>query len=171
MTLDTPGELRPATNAEPRARLLRRDDCAVAEYRRLYREVGTPWYWHDRLYWSDTELETHLRSDRVAIWELLVDEESAGYFELQRHDDDTVEIVYFGLVPGFIGRGLGGMMLTRAVREAFAMGATRVWLHTCTLDSPNALPSYQARGFRPYRTQRLEVELDGKSVVSERLIE
>jgi len=35
-----------------------------------------------------------------------------------------------------------------------------VWLHTCTLDSPNALPNYRARGFRPYRTERYETEIE-----------
>ncbi len=99
-----------------------------------------------------------------------MDGESAGYFELQRHDDGAVEIVYFGLTPGFIGRGLGGMMLTRAVREAWDMDATRVWLHTCTLDSERALPGYKARGFREYKTERLEVDIDGTEVVGERKI-
>jgi len=99
-----------------------------------------------------------------------VNGESAGYFELQRHDDDSVEIAYFGLIERFIGRGLGGLMLTRAVAEAWEMGAERVWLHTCTLDSPNALPGYKARGFRPYKTERLEVDIEGKQVVGERLL-
>ena len=47
----------------------------------------------------------------------------------------------------FIGRGLGKAMLTRAAEEAWALAPTRVWLHTCTLDSPQALPNYRARGF------------------------
>lgn len=108
----------------------------------------------------------------MRVWELLVGDESAGYFELQRHDDGSAEITYFGLTPAFIGRGLGGPMLTHAAREAFAMAdeGARVWLHTCTLDSPRALPSYQARGFRPFRTERLEVDIDGARVVSERLL-
>jgi hypothetical protein len=36
------------------------------------------------------------------------------------------------------------------------MGASRVWLHTCSLDGPAALPAYQARGFRIFREERLE---------------
>ena len=100
----------------------------------------------------------------------MVGEESAGYFELLRHQDGSVEIAYFGLTPQFIGRGLGGALLTRAVEEAHAMGAERVWLHTCTLDSDRALPSYQARGFRPYKTERLEVDIEGNRVLGERLL-
>lgn len=97
--------------------------------------------------------------------------ESAGYFELQRHDDDTVEIAYFGLTPQFIGKGLGGPLLTRAVDEAWKMNGKNVWLHTCTLDSDRALPNYKARGFREYRTERLEVEIEGNEVVGERLLQ
>jgi len=144
--------------------------CPVALYRRLYSEVGAQWFWHDRLEWSDAELEEHLAQTNVRLWELQVDGESAGYFELQQHDDGGVEIAYFGLIPRFIGRGLGGVMLTEAVREAWAMDAKRVWLHTCTLDSPNALPAYKARGFREVRTQKLEVDIEGTRVVSERLL-
>ena len=33
------------------------------------------------------------------------------------------------------------------------LGPTRVWLHTCTLDDPAALPNYVARGFRPCSTE------------------
>ena len=128
--------------------------------------------WHDRLEWSDEQLERYLASPNIAVWELETDRgESAGYFELQRHDDTSVEIVYFGLLPKFIGRGLGGFMLTRAVEEAWSMGGERVWLHTCTLDSERAVPNYKARGFREYKTQRLEVEIDGTQVVSERLLD
>jgi GNAT superfamily N-acetyltransferase len=136
----------------------------------LYRDVGEQWFWHDRLEWSDEDLAVHLASPEVGLWELLVGDESAGYYELQRHGDGGVEIAYFGLVPKFIGRGLGGWMLTHAVREAWRMKARRVWLHTCTLDSPNALPGYKARGFRAFKTERLEVEIEGTQVVGERLL-
>ena len=137
----------------------------------MYREVGEPWYWHDRVEWSDDELARHLSLPNVGVWELFVRDESAGFFELLRHDDGSVEIAYFGLTAKFMARGLGGPLLTRAVEEAFAMGAGRVWLHTCTLDSERALPGYKARGFREYRTQRLEVEIEGKQVVAERLLD
>jgi len=139
-------------------------------YRRLYREVGEPWFWHERLKWSDAELEEHLESPNVRVWEILVGRESAGYFELYSHDDGSVEIAYFGLIPKFIGRGLGGPMLTRAVQEAWALDAKRVWLHTCTLDSPRALPGYMSRGFRPFKTERLEVDIEGNEVVGERVL-
>jgi GNAT superfamily N-acetyltransferase len=170
LALDDPAQLRAAKPADPSARIERRSPCPVPLYRRLYHDVGAQWFWHDRLAWSDADLAAHLALPNVAVWELMVADASAGYFELQRHDDQSVEIVYFGLVPAFIGRGLGGTMLTWAVREAWAMGEKRVWLHTCTLDSERALPGYKARGFREYKTERLEVEIEGKEVVGERLL-
>ncbi len=70
-----------------------------------------------------------------------------------------------------MSRGLGGFLLTHAVKEAWQVGGPRVWLHTCTLDSERALPNYKARGFREFKTQRIEVEIDGTQVVSERLLD
>jgi ribosomal protein S18 acetylase RimI-like enzyme len=152
-------------------RFVVRRPLPVDHYRRLYKEVGEQWFWHDRLEWSDEELAHHLSSADVAVWELETESgESAGFFELQRHDDTSVEIAYFGLVPRFFGRGLGSFMLMAAVEEAWSMGGERVWLHTCTLDSDRALPNYKARGFREYKTERLEVEIEGTQVVEERLL-
>ena len=151
--------------------LNRRSPCPVALYRELYRAVGAEWYWHERNAWSDDRLAEHLANPNVALWVVSTRRDgSDGYFELVRHDDGTVEIAYFGVVRALIGQGIGGHMLTVAAQEAFAMGATRVWLHTCTLDSPNALPSYKARGFREFKTEQFEAELDGLRVVSERML-
>ena len=77
----------------------------------------------------------------------------AGFFELEMQDGGSVEIVYFGLLSRFVGRGLGGAMLTAAVQRAWDMGASRVWLHTSSLDHPHALPNYRARGFHVYKRE------------------
>jgi GNAT superfamily N-acetyltransferase len=64
-----------------------------------------------------------------------------------------VEIVYFGIMPQFVGKGLGGALLTAAVERAWQMGPTRVWVHTCSLDHPSALGNYLARGFRIFKQE------------------
>ena len=125
-----------------------------AEYRAMYTAVGERWQWRDRLLLTDQELEARLASPHVHVWPLRVESRFGGFFELQRYPDARVEIMYFGLAPDFIGRGLGGWLLTRAVEEAFALGASHVTLHTCTLDSPHALPNYLARGFVVMREER-----------------
>ena len=153
LELQSPDQLRPAREPDLAARFVRRIPCSTEHYRRLYRDVGRAWHWRDRDSWTDEQLSALLASPEVAVWEYLVGDDSAGFFELARHDDGSVEIAYFGLIDRFFGRGLGGAMLTRAAQEAWAMGAKRVWLHTCTLDSPPALPNYKARGFTDFRQE------------------
>jgi ribosomal protein S18 acetylase RimI-like enzyme len=136
------------------ARLARRDPCTPAEYRALYRLVGARWAWRDREDWSDDTLAAYLEREDVAVW-VVEDADGApgGYFELARHVDGSVEIAYFGLAERLFGRRLGAQLLSAAVREAWALDPTYVWLHTCTLDAPAALPNYLARGFTPVRRE------------------
>ncbi len=116
---------------------------------RLYGEVGGPWQWTDRLGWDRERWRAHIERDEVDTWLGRLGGEPAGYAEVVREDGD-VEVASFGLLPGFTGRGLGGALLAAVTRDAWERGARRVWLHTCSLDSPAALPSYERRGFRRY---------------------
>ena len=152
------GALRPARKPALDA-VVAQERMSPSEYRALYSAVGHEWHWHDRLVVPDGELAAYFASPDVQLWVLRVASDVAGYFELKRHDDERVEIVYFGLMPAYFGKGLGGWMLTRAIEQAFAMGASLVTLHTCTLDSPRALPNYLARGFTISREEEYEVEL------------
>ena len=148
-----PGDLRPAPTPEPAPRIERIERCSPAIFRYLYTEVGRAFHWTDRLAWTDQEIQRHLDNPGVSIWLMSEGETPAGYFELREHDDGSVEIAYFGLLPAFIGRGWGKYLLTRATQEAWQLSPNRVWLHTCTLDHPSALPNYLNRGFRPVRTE------------------
>ena len=132
-----------------------------ARYRLLYSAVGQRWHWGDRLTWSDVELQHYLASPAIQVWVLQVEATDAGFFELKLHHEGHAEIMYFGLSQKFIGCGLGGWMLTRAAQESFALGATRVILNTCTLDAPQALPNYIARGFKVIREERYETDIPG----------
>lgn len=69
-----------------------------------------------------------------------------------------VELAYFGLVPDFIGRGLGWYLLHWAVERAWFQGCERLWVHTCNLDHPRALMTYQRAGFVPYRQESSEID-------------
>ena len=148
LELRRPEELRPSRPPAQPLRLVLRRSISPGEYLELYTLVGDPWLWRDRLVWGEKELERYLASPDVHVWSAHADDATAGYFELRQHADRTVELMYFGLAPAFIGRGLGGWLLTRAAQEAFALGAHRIVLNTCTLDAPQALPNYLARGFR-----------------------
>ena len=144
----------PSRPAPPGARVEHIVPCPTATWRALYRAIGERWHWHDHVARPEDELAAHLLDARVVELGLRVPDvappESAGYAgwaELIARAPDVVEIQYFGLVPQAIGRGFGGFLLTRAVEEAWAMGAERIVLDTCTLDAPQALPNYLARGF------------------------
>lgn len=155
----SPAELQPRRVADPAVVVERMQHCSVPEYRRLYRDVGSMWHWHDRDAWSDDRLASHLARPEVSVHVLRVAGEVAGYFELERHDGGDVELAYFGLIDRFFGRGLGGHLLTVAVDAAWRSGAASVWLHTCTLDHPSALANYRARGFTPFREENYEAVL------------
>jgi GNAT superfamily N-acetyltransferase len=125
----------------------------------LYTAVGGDWYWIDRLGWSYTEWLAYLDRPELETWVATVVGTPVGYYELERQPERDVEIAYFGLLPQFIGQGLGGYLLTCAVRRAWEMRAGRVWVHTCTLDGPAALANYQARGFQVFKEEAAEIEL------------
>lgn len=150
----------PETNALPND--VRFDElvpCPVPLYRQLYADVGSAWHWRDRMAWSDETLAAHLTRDEVRLWVLRDAAGNGGFFELVKDPEGAVEIAYFGLVPAYHGRGLGKAMLERAIAEALRWEATSVWLHTCTLDAPQALPNYLARGFVPFRRETYETTL------------
>lgn len=168
LELLSPAQLRPAAAPSNPPRITREAPCSVPLSRALYRAVGRDYHWRDREAWTDEQFAQYLARPEVVVLVMWLEEEPAGFAELRRHEDGAVEIVYFGLVRAAHGRGLGKWFLTRAVEEGWAMGATRVWLHTCTLDSPAALPNYQARGFTPYRMETYSVDLpDDPAAISD----
>lgn len=158
LAMSAPAELAPAAAPEGDVRVERIGFCPTALFRYLYAEVGRQYRWTDRLEWSDERIRAYLDAGDVMVYVLYVTGAPAGYFELKRHQDGSTEIAYFGLMGDYIGRGLGGWLLTKAVETAWAGRAERVWLHTCTLDHPNALPNYLRRGFQPVRQEVYQVE-------------
>jgi ribosomal protein S18 acetylase RimI-like enzyme len=119
----------------------------------FYATAGASWYWTDRLPWTYQQWLDYLDRPALETWMLTIAGVPAGYFELESQPEGNVEIVYFGLLPYFVGGGLGGHLLTAAIERGFATGARRVWVHTCTLDHPQALANYQARGMVLYKEE------------------
>lgn len=152
LEMHSPGELRPVPAPVPAPGVDRLEPCPVELFRYLYSAVGRAFHWTDRLGWTDAMAQRHLDTPGVSVWLMSWETAPAGYFEL-REQDDSVEIAYFGLLPDFIGRGWGKYLLTRATQAAWDLGKGRVWLHTCTLDHPAALPNYLKRGFSPVRRE------------------
>jgi len=152
-------DLHAEISSDPRVRIERMVDCPASLFRSLYVEVGRNYHWIDRLPWADEDIARHLLQPEISFWLMTYAGQTAGYFELRKCEDGSVELAYFGLLPEFIGRGLGKHLLTWATEQAWKDGANRVWLHTCTLDDPAAMPNYLKRGFRPFKTESYAIDL------------
>ncbi len=125
----------------------------VAYYRFLYHSVGNDWDWTSRKKLSDDELAQILHDSLVELHVLFVDGVPAGFAELDRRVPGEIELKQFGLVPEFIGKGLGKYFLQWTIDKAFSYPPKRFWLHTCTRDHPAALPNYLKAGFVVYKTE------------------
>ena len=164
LELTQPSQFKGAFSHFPEVAIARATQPLPELYRQCYRAVGEAFHWRDRWEWTDTEITKHLADPAIQFFVAtrtvtVKNANLAGWYELRRvAEDDSVEIAYFGIVAAEFGRGFGKHLLSSAVRDAWALRPKRVWLHTCTLDHPNALPNYVARGFTPYRTETYEVD-------------
>jgi GNAT superfamily N-acetyltransferase len=161
LEMTDPRRMPPAP--DPRAGLdVRRAAVPSPELSRgLYAAVGADWWWTDRLEWDWARWYAHLARADVETWIAYEDGTPAGYAELELADGE-VELASFGLLPAFVGRGIGPRLLDAALRRAWTMTdppPRRVWLHTCSLDAPAALPTYEARGFARYREETAPILL------------
>ena len=128
-------------------------------YRYLYNTVGEPHLWWERRVMPDDELEPAIKADNVDVMVLYVGGVPAGYYELTEHPDrKLVELTYFGLIPDFVGRGYGAYLLRAAIDDAWSRHCERLTVHTCNLDHPNALRTYQKAGFNAYDQEVQEIE-------------
>jgi GNAT superfamily N-acetyltransferase len=125
-------------------------DIAVSEYRSHFKAVGQNLLWFSRLLMSDEKLQSILASPAIASFIFKRGDHMLGLLELNFEDMANCELAFFGLVPDAVGNGLGRMLMDEAIRRAFAKPTSRLWLHTCTLDHPAALPFYLRSGFTPY---------------------
>lgn len=137
--------------------------------RDFYRRVGQPWYWVDRLDWSEAQWGEWTDRPEHHLMVAQQDGRDVGYAELEQQQAGAVEVAYFGLLPEAIGRGLGRWWLAEVLAEAWRLpGTKRVWVHTCTLDGPAALSTYQGRGLRPF-SREVEWRRPGESDPTPRL--
>lgn len=119
----------------------------------MFKTVGGRWRWFSRLSWTYQQWLDYLTSTQVRTWLLWVKGTPAGYIELVKHPDASVEIKFFGLLPQFIGQGLGQPLAEAAVMLAAQWQATKIWLHTCSADHPSALKNYLQAGFALTHTE------------------
>lgn len=161
LEMRSPAALSPATRIPPDILLLRSSIPSPEFGRFLYTAVGGDWYWRERLSWTFQKWLAWLSRPEVETWVAYASGTPAGYFELEAQPEQDVEITYFGLLPRFVGQGLGGYLLSQAIARAWQLhpSVRRVWVHTCTLDHAGALPNYLARGFQVFKEEEHTVVL------------
>jgi len=151
---------RPLTRApsmrQP-AMLLRAERPTISFYRYLYNTIGREWFWYERRVMDDATLAACVQDDAVAVYVLYVGGVPAGMAEIDARDPRDIELAYIGLMPEFIGRGLGRYLVDWAIDAAWDREPDRIWIHTCTLDHPAALPLYQKAGFTPYSQHKFKI--------------
>lgn len=124
------------------------------EYRALFRQVGDEWLWFGRLLLGDEDLRSAIHGPQIEVFKAQSgDGKDTGLVELDFSQPEQCEICYFGLIPGNSGKGHGSAMMAAALKRAWRSGIKRVWLHSCTHDSPRALPFYTRAGFTAYKRE------------------
>ncbi len=124
----------------------------------FYKQIGKEHKWVDRLIWNENQWIKYINNSNVRTYTLQDNNNLAGYFE-QIFDQKKLEceIAYFGILQDYIGKKLGGYLLSQAIKKSFAVGANRVWVHTCSLDHKNALTNYLSRGMKIFKSEILNI--------------
>jgi ribosomal protein S18 acetylase RimI-like enzyme len=155
-----PQDLCPKSIEKPGLRIERMATPCPEFNKFLHTVIGHAYRWGGRQDWTQEDWIAYASRDDLETWVAYVEGTPAGYVEMQKTPEGDVHIWNFGLLPQFVGQGLGGHLLTHAVKHAWApiesggMGATRVWLRTCSHDHPHALKNYLARGFKIAKTEQ-----------------
>ena len=125
----------------------------------FYKQIGKNYQWVERLIWTDKNWIEYVSSPNLFTFVLKNNDDIAGFFELMYHKDKLeTEIAYFGLLKEYIGKKLGGYMLSEAIKKSFSYNVKRVWAHTCSLDHKNALKNYLSRGMKIYNTETVNIK-------------
>jgi GNAT superfamily N-acetyltransferase len=130
--------------------ILQLKEPTVDFYLYLYNAVGADLNWVDRKLLPKEEFKKLIDNPQVVIYVLYHYGHPAGYAELKKDNQDSIELAYFGLLPKYRGKGLGKYLLNFAIDKAFANYPRRLWLHTCELDHPHAINNYLRRGFQVF---------------------
>ena len=124
----------------------------------FYKQVGKKHRWIDRLSWTDEKWINFISNKNLETYVISESGDLIGFFELLYNPElKETEISYFGLLEKYIGKGIGGYALSEAIKKSFKKNIKRVWLHTCTLDHPNALKNYIARGMKVFRKENISI--------------
>ena len=160
LEVTSPAQLVPGRPPPARLEMREADAATAPVLRSTYVRIGAPLGWIGRSDWPDAQWKEELSRPGIKAWTVRVDDEVVGLVELEAQSSGDVGIVVLGLVHEFVGKGFGGALLTLAAELAWQIkgpngtSTRRVFVQTSSLDHPHAKPNYEARGFRPFETER-----------------
>ncbi len=143
--------LRPSPDGPWQLERLERPE--LARYREAVHRVGDEYLWCVRLAMPDAELERFLLDPRVEAYLLVTEAGDEGVLELDFRDGRECEVSLFGVAGSLIRTGAGRWLMNHAIEIAWSRPIERFWLHTCTLDHPNALAFYRRSGFEVFKRE------------------
>lgn len=137
--------------------LIRAEQPSIHFYRYLYNTIGRDYFWVARRALNDEELIQIIHDERVHIYVLYMNGAPAGFAELDLRQIPTADLSFLGLMPEFIGAGLGRFLLCETIGLAWMYRPQKLTVQTCTLDHRSALPLYQRNGFTPCGQKEIEL--------------
>ena len=124
----------------------------------FYKQIGKKYRWTDRLIWTDLQWSNYVSNKNLETYVIKNGKDLVGYFELIHHPEkNEPELAYLGLFEDYFGKGVGGYALTTAILKSFEKKIKRMCVHTCTLDHPNAIKNYLARGMKIFKEENLNI--------------
>ncbi len=137
-----------AENACPAGIEIARQTLSLDDYLALYKAVGGPWGWDQRLNMPRNALSDFLAGPSCHIFTLREGARTIGFCEFDSSRLPDVQLMNFGLIPEVFGRGLGPSFLHAVLRQLWdEINPRRIWLHTDEWDHPRALEVYRNAGF------------------------
>jgi GNAT superfamily N-acetyltransferase len=138
------------SRVDPSWRVERFEPIDLERFYALFHRVGDEQLWTLRLQMPRDEVARLLGDPRFELHVLVTGEGDAGILELDFRVEGECELSLFGVAPSLVGTGAGRYLMNRGIEIAWSHPIERFWLHTCTLDHPNALAFYRRSGFEPY---------------------
>jgi GNAT superfamily N-acetyltransferase len=131
-----------------------RERLCLSDYLTLYRNVGGPLRWDQRLQMREAELTALLDGGLLSIYVLRnLQGNALGFCEFDLSAFPEIELKNFGLIAEAQGRGLGPWLLGVSLHEVWKSSPKRIWLHTDSWDHPAAIRVYERAGFRVYEVR------------------
>lgn len=127
-------------------------DMLSSDYMRLYQEIGQELGWSDWSHWTRPQVFEYLQRPGLHLLAMREGDKFIGFAELEERQPGEAEMIHFGLIDAYRGRGLGGIFLEHVLHYAWEQADLKtIRLTTLSTDSPQALPNYLKRGFRKER--------------------